>query len=78
MKKNIKSITDNFLYLFHELYLFRRSSVILPFLESASWIFLSLITIWIPKMILDLIENRADLNPRRVHSPMLASQQTFP
>lgn len=62
MKKNIKSITDNFLYLFHELYLFRRSSVILPFLESASWIFLSLITIWIPKMILDLIENGADLN----------------
>lgn len=61
MKKNIKSIADNFFYLFHELYLFRRSSILLPFVGSASQIFLSLITIWIPKIILDLIESRADL-----------------
>ena len=51
----------NFFYLFHELYLFRNSSILLPFLGSVSQIFLSLIIIWIPKIILDLIENRADL-----------------
>ena len=60
MKKNIKSISDNFFYLFHELYLFRSSSILLPFLGSISQIFLSLIIIWIPKIILDLIESRAD------------------
>lgn len=62
MKKNIQSITDNFFYLFHELYLFRNSSILLPFLGSASQIFLSLITIWIPKIILDLIMSRAGLS----------------
>lgn len=60
MKKNIKSIAGNFFYLFHELFLFRSSSILLPFLGSAFQIFLSLITIWIPKIILDLIESRAD------------------
>ena len=62
MKKSIKSITGNFFYLFHELYSFRGSSILLPFLGSASQIFLSLITIWIPKIILDLLESRADLD----------------
>ena len=61
MKKNMKSIAGNFFYLFHELYLFKSSSILLPFLGSASQIFLSLIVIWIPKIILDLIESRADL-----------------
>ena len=60
MKKNMKAISDNFFYLFHELYLFRSSSILLPFLGSISQIFLSLIVIWIPKIILDLIESRAD------------------
>ena len=54
MKKNL-------FYLFHEFYLFRNSSILLPFWGSVSQIFLSLIIIWIPKIILDLIENRADL-----------------
>ncbi len=61
MKKNIKSITGNFYYLFHEFYLFRSSSILLPFLGSVSQIVLSLITIWIPKIILDLTRSRADL-----------------
>lgn len=60
MKKNMKSIAGNFFYLFHELFLFRSSSILLPFLGSVSQIFLSLITIWIPKIILDLIASRAD------------------
>ena len=62
MKKNMKSISDNFFYLFRELYLFRNSSILLPFLGSISQIILSLIVIWIPKIILDLIESRADLD----------------
>lgn len=61
MKKNIKSIMGNFFYLFHEFYLFRSSSILLPFLGSASQIVLSLIVIWIPKIILDLTLSRADL-----------------
>ncbi len=60
MKKNLKSIAGNFFYLFHELYIFRSSSILLPFLGSASRIALSLTIIWIPKIILDLIESRAD------------------
>lgn len=60
MKKNMISIAGNFFYLFHELFLFRSSSILLPFLGSVSQIFLSLITIWIPKIILDLIASRAD------------------
>ncbi len=60
MKKNMKSISDNFFYLFRELYLFRNSSILLPFLGSISQIILSLIIIWIPKIILDQIESRVD------------------
>lgn len=60
MKQNLKSITGNFCYLFRELFLFRKGSIFLPLLGSFSQIFLSLITIWIPKIILDLIESRAD------------------
>ncbi len=62
MKKNMKSVTGNFFYLFHELYIFRSSSILLPFLGSASQIALSLTTIWTPKIILDLIESRTDLS----------------
>ncbi len=60
MKKNMQSRKDNFLYLFHALYAFQSSSIFLPFLGSAFGIFLSLLTIWIPKIILDQIETRAD------------------
>ncbi len=60
MKQNIKSIAGNFHYLFCELYLFRKSSVFLPFLGSTLLTISSLITIWIPKIVLDLIESNAD------------------
>lgn len=61
MKQNLKSMTGNFRYLFHELYLFRRGSVVLPVLGSIFQIALSLIAIWVPKVVLDLIESRADI-----------------
>ena len=60
MKQNIKSIAGNFHYLFCELYLFRKNSVFLPFLGSTLRTASSLITIWIPKIVLDLIESNAD------------------
>lgn len=60
MKNNIKSSKENFLYLFRELYLFRSSAIFLPFWGIASRIFLSLTAIWMPKVILDLIESRAE------------------
>lgn len=60
MKQNIKSIAGNFHYLFCELYLFRKSSVFLPFLGSTLRTVSSLVTIWIPKIVLDLIESNAD------------------
>lgn len=62
MKTSIKSMTDNFRYLFQELYLFRRGSILLPFLGSGLKVLLSLVSIWIPKMILDRIEGRAGLH----------------
>lgn len=60
MKEHLKSMADNFRYLLHEMYLFRKGSIFLPVLGSIFRIFLSLITLWIPKLILDLIESRAD------------------
>lgn len=60
MRQNIKSMAGNFHYLFRELYLFRRSSVFLPVLGGVSRILQSWVVIWIPKIILDLIESRAD------------------
>lgn len=57
----LKSMTANFRYLFQELYLFRRGSILLPFLGSGFKVLLSLVSIWIPKMILDRIEGRAGL-----------------
>lgn len=62
MRKNIESMAGNFHYLLHELFLFRRSSIFLPILGSVSRIFQSWAVIWVPKMILDLIESRADFN----------------
>lgn len=60
MKQHIKSMTGNFRYLFHELYLFRKSSILLPFLGCAFGILLSLVTIGMPKILLDLIESKAE------------------
>lgn len=60
MKQNLKSMAGNFRYLFRELYLFRKNSIFLPVLGSASQTALSLAAIWIPKIVLDLIESRAD------------------
>ncbi|HBA46943.1 MAG TPA: hypothetical protein DCZ91_03915 [Lachnospiraceae bacterium] len=60
MKQNMKSLAGNFCYLFHELRLFRRNSVFLPVLGSAFQMLQSLIAIWMPKVILDLIERKAD------------------
>ena len=60
MKQNLKSIAGNFRYLFRELYLFRRGSVFLPVLGSVSQIFLSLTAVWLPKLVLDLVESRAE------------------
>ncbi len=59
MKPNPESVAGNFRYLFHELYLFRKESVFLPFLGTLSRIFLSLLTLWIPKLVLDLTESKA-------------------
>ena len=61
MRQNIKSMAGNFHYLSRELYLFRRSSVFLPILGSVSKVLQSWAVIWIPKIILDLIEARANL-----------------
>ncbi len=58
MKPNTESVADNFRYLFHELYLFRKESVFLPLLGTLSRIFLSFVTLWIPKLVLDLLESR--------------------
>lgn len=62
MKQNLKSIAGNFRYLFRELYLFEKGSVFLPFLGSAAGIFQSVAAIWMPKIVLDLIESRADFH----------------
>lgn len=58
---NIKSMAENFRYLFRELYFFRRGSVFLPFLGSGLQMLLSLVAIWIPKMILDRIQSRSPM-----------------
>lgn len=60
MKQYINSLTGNFRYLFYELRLFRKDSVFLPVLGSAFHLLQSLIAIWMPKLILDLIERKAD------------------
>lgn len=60
MKDKVTSITGNFHYLFLNLYLYRRGSLFLPFLGSIFQILLSLITILIPKMLLDFIENKTE------------------
>ncbi|MCI9436026.1 MAG: ABC transporter ATP-binding protein [Lachnospiraceae bacterium] len=56
MKSEMKSMADNFRYLFHELYLFRPGSILLPFLGSGMQVLLSLATICLPKIVLDQIE----------------------
>lgn len=58
MKNEHKFIAGNFYYLFRELYLYKKGSIFLPLLGSISKVLLSLITIWIPKMILDLIAGK--------------------
>lgn len=58
MKKEQKFIAGNFYYLFHELYLYNKGSIFLPLFGSISKVLLSLITIWIPKIVLDLISNK--------------------
>lgn len=51
----IKSIK----YLFHELYNFRWYSILLPFLGCVSQITLSIIMIYMPKLVLDTVEQKA-------------------
>lgn len=59
MKYKISSIAGNFHYLFRNLYQYRRGSILLPFAGSILQILLSLVAIWIPKIILNLLSGRA-------------------
>lgn len=61
MKQHMKSMAGNFHYLFRELYAFKKYSVLFPFLGSLFRILLALITIWMPKLVLELVERRASL-----------------
>ena len=62
MKNKEKSIIGNFHYLFQKLYLYKWWSIVLPFIGSVMQVILSIITIFIPKVILDLITNKVHYN----------------
>lgn len=49
-------------YLFHELYNYKYYSILLPFLGCAAQISLSLITIYMPKIVLDAVEQNVHMN----------------
>lgn len=55
MNRKYHSVRSNFNYLFQELHQYRSYSVLLPILASITQISLSLLMIYIPKVILDLV-----------------------
>ena len=54
------SITGNFYYLFHEMYLYRKCCVLLPYIGSVLQVILSLLAIFSPKLVLDLISDKTE------------------
>lgn len=62
MREKWKKRTENFKFLFCNLYTYQKTGFLLPLQGCLAKVALALVTIYIPKRILDLLEGQADLD----------------